>query len=346
MNSSTRSPVARKAPHVGFRGIFPRMTCGLRATPPSLLPFGWVGCALPTPPRRNPRIAGFSLLEMLLVITLLGMLSLAAVVLTESSDDQARYDDTKNRLLAIKRAIIGDTSRTINGEPEISGFVADMGRLPACVRELLDGKCDDADPNPLAWGSVGVSGVAGTLESGWRGPYLDYLPTRSGTAVYLDGWGYDWSGVAQSLGKDNTPDGNEYNSDYPSDPLITEASWRENLNGRTITVRFNKVPGETVTLRLRIYYAQDGAIQPPHDSGTATLSSVAASGVASADFTFPNSDMLLALGRHAAVVWCDVSGTATSAVYDGTCSTSDTHAPYYFKLTPRAQLPTIEWEIQ
>lgn len=292
------------------------------------------------------KTAGFSLLEMLLVITLLGMMSLTAVVLTEGSDDQARYDDTKNRLLAIKRAIIGDTSRTINGEPEISGFVADMGRMPLSVQELLENVSGVA-----TWGSdsLSITGATVTLENGWRGPYLDYLPTRSGTAVYLDGWGYDWSGVAQSLGKDNASGGTEYNSDYPNDPLITENSWQENLNGRTINVRFNKVPEQTVTLRLRIYYAQDGVIQPPHDSDTVTLSGVAVSGVASsADFTFPNSDMLLALGRHAAVVWCDfnASGTAVSAVYGGACTSSDSHAPYYFKLVPRTQLPTIEWETQ
>lgn len=291
------------------------------------------------------RPEGFSLLEMLLVITLLGMLSLAAVVLTESSDDQARYEDTKNRLLAIKRAIIGDTSRTINGEPEISGFVADMGRFPVSVQELLENISGVA-----AWGvfSLGISGVTGTLESGWRGPYLDYLPNRSGTATYLDGWGNDWSGVAQSLGKDWAAGGTDYATDYPANTLIEENAWRENLRNRLISVRFNKVPEQTVTLSLRIYYAQDGAIQPPHVSNAVTLSGVAASGVASsAEFVFPNSDMPLALGRHIAVVWCDAdaSGVAINAVYGGSCSAADTHTSYSFKLVPRAQLPTIEWEI-
>lgn len=204
-----------------------------------------------------------------------------------------------------------------------------------------------------AWGTVnlGVSGVTGSLESGWRGPYLDYLPTRSGTAAYLDGWGNDWSEVAQSLGKDNAVGGTEYNADYPNTPLIADNAWRENLNGRTITVRFNKVPNQTVTLKLRIYYAEDGIVQPPHDTASITLSGVAASGVASsADFAFPAPDKFLTLGRHAAVVWCDaligVSVGAAGAVYDGGCTTADTHAPYYFKLAPRTQLPTVEWEIQ
>lgn len=227
------------------------------------------------------KTAGFSLLEMLLVITLLGMMSLAAVVLTEGSDDQARYDDTKNRLLAIKRAIIGDTSRTINGEPEISGFVADMGRLPNCVQELLvrnndngDGNCEfSGDLNQtidLTLWSVQASGVGAGLGAGWRGPYLDSLPSRSGVAAFLDGWGNKWSGVAQSLGRDRAvtdPPDNNFNDDYPANSLISSTDWQVSLTGWSeVAVEFanagtSKVSIDANDLIVRVNYpdpASDG----------------------------------------------------------------------------------------
>lgn len=38
----------------------------------------------------------------------------------------------------IREAILGDPRKTVNGQAVMSGFVADMGRLPTCLRELLE----------------------------------------------------------------------------------------------------------------------------------------------------------------------------------------------------------------
>lgn len=83
------------------------------------------------------RQTGFTLLELVLVLFLIALMASAALLLTEGVEDQARYDETKRRMELIRKAIVGDPSRTVNGGPEISGFVADMGRLPGCVAELL-----------------------------------------------------------------------------------------------------------------------------------------------------------------------------------------------------------------
>nr|WP_319393867.1 type II secretion system protein [uncultured Desulfobacter sp.] len=80
---------------------------------------------------------GFTLLELLMVITILSAVAWMAVGTIENKTDQVRFDDTRNRLSAIRRAIIGDTSRTLNGMPEIRGYVADMGSLPRDLNALI-----------------------------------------------------------------------------------------------------------------------------------------------------------------------------------------------------------------
>lgn len=217
----------------------------------------------------SAQVRGFSLLELMLVLLIIGLMAVTTTLLTTGVDDQAKYDDTQRRLAMIKRAIVGDATRTINGEPEISGFVADMGRLPACIRELVDGKCVDSDPTPPLW----ALDVASGLWAGWRGPYLD-----AGTSsVFRDGWGnknvlasidptateaeiadedarnfgWQFSGMLSvvSLGKDGAPDGldKDYTADMTMDISATEhqvdlASWD------VISVEFNNVGSAPITI--------------------------------------------------------------------------------------------------
>ncbi|PKO91715.1 MAG: hypothetical protein CVU15_08875 [Betaproteobacteria bacterium HGW-Betaproteobacteria-1] len=246
----------------------------------------------------NRHATGFTLVELLLILFILGSLALLTTAVIDGVDEQGRYDDTKQRLTLIKRAIVGDPTRTVNGEPEISGFVADMGRLPACLRELLDGKCADADPDPAAWALDAQSGIW----AGWRGPYLEILPGRDGLS-FPDGWrtagdepNYGWifgqhaeaDGTAcataatsaaavpdriivQSCGSDfevGETAGDEYSVDYPTGELLGLNDWKNNLAGwDLIDVLFNNATGavKTITansLRLKLNYREDGVIKP------------------------------------------------------------------------------------
>lgn len=192
-------------------------------------------------------VAGFTLVELLLILFILGSLALLTTAIVDGVDEQARYDDTKQRLTLIKRAIVGDPTRTVNGEPEISGFVTDMGRLPECLRELVYGNCltDSTDPNFYvsalpAWSYDPPSGIW----AGWRGPYLE-----TGTSqVFRDGWGnkdadedkdarnFGWKLseelIISSWGKDNAVDGNGYDADQKiqidaNDYMMNLTNWNK-----------------------------------------------------------------------------------------------------------------------
>lgn len=118
----------------------------------------------------------FTLVELLLVVTILAALAATAASLGTEVDQQVRYEDTKARRELIRAAIVGDPSRTANGRTVVAGFVADMGRLPENVRELIS--YPDALLAPtgadLAWRPRVPPGSAASpsLAAGWRGPYL------------------------------------------------------------------------------------------------------------------------------------------------------------------------------
>jgi prepilin-type N-terminal cleavage/methylation domain-containing protein len=81
----------------------------------------------------------FTLVELLTVMVVLVALATITVKSTAQFSFDSRYQITEDRYDKIKTAILGNPNQTINGHPSVSGFVADMGRLPNCLRELIDG---------------------------------------------------------------------------------------------------------------------------------------------------------------------------------------------------------------
>jgi hypothetical protein len=147
---------------------------------------------------------GYTLLEMLLVIGILSMTAFGMATITEgvqdgSGIDQLRFEETKRRLDVIRKAVAGDPQVTVNGEPLVSGFVADMGRLPINLRELVqhpedcdgDGTDDelDADGNGKPDACQRQHDPVSTLDSGWNGPYLQAPAEIGGGRAFRDGWG-------------------------------------------------------------------------------------------------------------------------------------------------------------
>jgi prepilin-type N-terminal cleavage/methylation domain-containing protein len=191
--------------------------------------------------RRN----GFTLLELLLVVTVLSAVAWMSLGVVNNNSDQVRFEDTRNRLQAIRRAIIGDASRTINGQPEVRGYVADMGRLPNNLQELTT---QGSQPDYAQDATTG-------LWRGWNGPYLP--PGFGSAGRYLDGWGnndgsnnYGWvypgdittitDLVVQSLGRDGVAGGADYDADYPAAAsLLTENEYRHALGIVEVAMDFS-----------------------------------------------------------------------------------------------------------
>jgi len=261
--------------------------------------------AHPTYSRKcSPRVPrgsndGFSLLELLLVLFIMGLMTATTMLLSEGTEDQSQYDETKRRLDLVKRAIVGDASRTVNGGPEIGGFVADMGRLPNSIQELLenvDGADVDTDPDMPSWTMDQNSGIG----AGWRGPYLEVLPDSDGVKRFRDGWStagdapsYGWlfgthgaaagtacasAGAAQptttaiilqSCGQGGVTggDANTLDADYPAGGnLVSENDYQAHLqNWDDITVQISNKSTSAISiaadaLRLKLSYPEAGSV--------------------------------------------------------------------------------------
>lgn len=228
----------------------------------------------PIRPTDRRRQRGMTLLELLVVVALMSAVGFMA--LSQVGDDlgQARYQDTENRLETIRKAIIGDTSRTLNGQPEIRGFVSDMGRLPVNLTELLKREyCEndrkvktEADCNAIPGGNWislpdsriddATTGFGTGLRVGWNGPYLIATADENEASVYRDGWGNDdgthnfgwrfdplvpppapYDLIVQSYGMDGTAGGSNYEEDYPAgvlETLVYNNEYRLSIQGITI----------------------------------------------------------------------------------------------------------------
>jgi len=168
---------------------------------------------------------GFTLVELLVVMLVLVALSSITLDFTKDFAFQGRYEVTKDRYDKIKRAIIGRPDVLINGQPDISGFVADMGRLPDNMRELFQsGYCvtaGGAAPADLIakyrpssctgdwkWSVTKCSDNVSTkevacvgghrwlgqkissgLKYGWSGRYISTEKDYSSKKALNDGWG-------------------------------------------------------------------------------------------------------------------------------------------------------------
>jgi len=88
---------------------------------------------------------GFTLIEMMVVLTI--MVALAGITIKSTNDMafHARYEQTQDMADRIKKAIAGHPGRLVNGQPDVNGYVADMGRAPEYLRDLLQaGYCRTA----------------------------------------------------------------------------------------------------------------------------------------------------------------------------------------------------------
>ncbi|MDR0578329.1 MAG: type II secretion system protein GspG [Candidatus Accumulibacter sp.] len=222
--------------------------------------------------RRTPRTRGFTLIELLVIVAILSTVTL--LVFETSADDrsQARYNDTRARLQAIERAILGRLGPA--DAAALGGFAADNGRLPANIAELLSAgsgwQAQEAlkpifEPQPGAKcenkggaSQVELDDASALLVKGHRGNYLGGLAFNG---RFRDGWGNENGDGTQdgsnfgwlvtdgetvppplprhhltigSLGADNAPGGEGYAADVAA--AILPGDWRVPIGGWTVRV--------------------------------------------------------------------------------------------------------------
>ena len=119
--------------------------------------------------------SAFTLIEILMVLTLLGIVSSIGITAYTNFSLDARIAVTNDRMAALKNAIVGDPRFFAEGKYTKQGYESHCLGLPSTLTDLVTmpgaGTCSVVyDPFP---------------KHGWRGPYV----SNTNSNWSLDGWG-------------------------------------------------------------------------------------------------------------------------------------------------------------
>jgi len=115
---------------------------------------------------------GFTIIELVIVIVILGLISVYAAPKMIDMVNDARLNSTKDEMMKIKSAIVGDATAVSGGVATFRGFLGDVGRPPNNISELY------SQGGIPSWDRTANNG----LGAGWNGPYIQ-------AEEYDDAWG-------------------------------------------------------------------------------------------------------------------------------------------------------------
>ncbi len=248
---------------------------------------------------------GFSLIEILLVIIIMGILTSVAMQSLTSSIDETRRVLTEREMEILAKAIVGDPSIMQNGQRSDFGYIGDNGAFPPNLQALVQ--------NP----GLGT----------WNGPYIEYGFSQDSTGFKTDEWGqlYAYTGGISIASSGSGSTISKKIADNSNDYL---------LNSFTGLIRDseNNPPGsvydDSIDVVITIPNGSGGTVNKachPDRFGMFTLDSVPSGAHPLRIIYTPNVDTLLAyltvLPRHkgekkykfSANYFADTSGTGGGA---------------------------------
>ena len=117
---------------------------------------------------RLNRQRGFTLIELVLVVVVIGVLAAVAMRSGKQVYDEAKTEQAREELNLLARSIAGNPSLTNNGVRADFGYVGDNGALPDSLGALVS--------NPGGWTT-------------WKGPYVRHDFLQATTDYRIDPWG-------------------------------------------------------------------------------------------------------------------------------------------------------------
>jgi len=201
------------------------------------------------------RIQGFTLIEILMVVVVLGILGSVALRSLQSGIDRTRIRATQEEMDELVMAIAGNPNLYANGLRSDFGYVGDIGTVPATLDNLMT--------NPGAY-------------STWKGPYVSRRFSEDPDGFKKDAWAnlYTFSNgiTVSSTGGGATS--------MTKSAASTASDLTSTLVTGTITDAAGNPPGDSsVAITLKITYP-DGtggttsATTTPNGGGAFSLSGI------------------------------------------------------------------------
>ena len=225
--------------------------------------------------QRSRRTSGISLIEVAVTVGILALLVSAALSLFSQPMNAAREDETIGKLIALRRAIVGDP-RIVTREARTDfGFLGDAGSLPTTLDEL--------------WilGALPVFSFDTNIKmgAGWAGPYIQVPPLDLFDDIRRDAWGTDIQYVVGtevsastgqtvraklfSYGPDTAPGGND---DLTVE--IYETEMQSDVVGYIRDAVGNPLPGVTTSMNFPLSSVTTNATLQTDANGAYTFSDV------------------------------------------------------------------------
>lgn len=179
---------------------------------------------------------GFTLLELVVVVAVMGLISSMAMDVYTDNSNQKRFEATKERLAEIKFAIIGDPMMRMGNQRVLNGFFHDTQSLPNTISELIYPCIEPSSKKGVTATDKSTCTAGGNnwVHDNWNGPYLTNIQSDGNELVFRDAWGNNSSDgnfgwlltpnggglVIQTKGLNrniaDTEDSSQYELDYPS----------------------------------------------------------------------------------------------------------------------------------
>jgi prepilin-type N-terminal cleavage/methylation domain-containing protein len=115
---------------------------------------------------------GFTLIEIIMVIILLGIIAAVAVPRFIDFSRPAKENVTRQKMEVLRKAIVGDPSAVAAGTYSSRGYRGDVGSMPSALSQLTS--------HNVTWNRY--------TKTGYNGPYIDV----SSGEPFRDAWGNDF----------------------------------------------------------------------------------------------------------------------------------------------------------